>query len=133
VQAGGDFGVGWTLEVKAVRRTTNGQLGDDWTGTLSPGFIPTYCVQESKPHVISAILSDGTVYDFKPSLTDNCQQLFPPEFVTLGFAPTGTTPSNASLTALGVDLQPFVLGSFPGPITLLDFNDVSTVDPDQYQ
>jgi hypothetical protein len=43
----GDFGVGWTLDLKTVQLSTNGALGDNWNETSSGGAFPKYCIQKS--------------------------------------------------------------------------------------
>jgi hypothetical protein len=51
--------------------------------------------------------------------------------VAMNFAPTGITPPNATLAFLG-GVQPYVTGSVPGPVSLVDLDGVTTFDPDQY-
>jgi YD repeat-containing protein len=129
----GDFGFGWSLSYKSTIVQTNGILGDGWTGTVSGGFIPTYCVVAPANFVVSVRLQDGTVYKFAATATADtqCQQLFPPEFVDLTFTPIGTTPPNTKLSApSATDL--FVSGSFPGPISLLDSDTFEDFNPDQF-
>ncbi|MBI1790799.1 MAG: hypothetical protein HYR60_24995, partial [Acidobacteria bacterium] len=129
----GDFGVGWTLDLKTVRTSVSGVMGDDWTGTKSGGFLPTYCVQPAKAHVVTITFTDGTVYEFQavPSPQTQCQQIVPPQSVDMIFTPTGSTPPNASLTTPGGSGL-FVIGSFPGSVTLLDLGTVASFDPDQF-
>jgi RHS repeat-associated protein len=128
----GDFGVGWRLDLNSVSITTNGALGDNWTGTASGGFFPTYCIQPGRPHVVTVTMSDGTVYQFQATLNPSCQQLVPLSQTAVGFVPVSTTPANASLTIIG-NAAPFVAGDFAGPITLLDLDDATTLDPHLYQ
>jgi RHS repeat-associated protein len=131
-KAAGDFGVGWKLDIGSVSVATNGALGDNWTGTVSGGFFPNYCIQAAKPHVVTVTFSDGTVFQFQPALNPACQQLVPLSQTTVGFVPISTTPPNVSLVAVGNN-QPFVGGEFPGPIELLDLDEATTFDPDLYR
>jgi len=122
-----DFGFGWTLAVKSTQVSVSDVLGNNWQGTMSGGFLPTYCVVPGQSYVVSVTLQDGTVYQFSAGLSSDtqCQVLEPPETVDMIFTPIGSTPAGATLT------QPngsglFVNGSFPGPIQLLDFDTFET-------
>src|SRR6185436_19043876 len=106
--------------------------GDNWTGTASGGFFPTYCIQPLVSHVVTIAFSDGTVYQFQPTLNPACQQLVPLDQTTIGFAPISTTPPNATLAVVGNN-QPLVSGPQPGPVTLLDLINATTFDPDLYR
>ena len=130
----GDFGVGWTLDINAVTLATNGALGDNWTETSSGGAFPNYCVQAVQAHVVTATFSDGTVFEFQPSLNPQCQQLVPiqDQPVAIIFTPIGVTPPNAVLSLVGGN-QPTVVGSVPGPVTLIDENTFASFDPDLYK
>ncbi len=126
-----DFGFGWAISLKTVKVETNGLLGDNWQGTKSGGFIPNYCVLPTK-QVVTVRLPDGAVFQFQPTLGGTaCSQLIPPEFVDMSFAPIGSTPANAKLSAPG-GAGLFVSGSFPGPIQLLDLDTLELFDPDQF-
>jgi RHS repeat-associated protein/uncharacterized repeat protein (TIGR01451 family) len=127
----GDFGFGWSLSIKTTKVDVNGVLGDNWTGTVSGGLFPTYCVQAAKNYVVSVRLQDGTVYQFQPILSGGCQQIVPPESVDMNFAPIGKTPPNAKLSAAN-STGLFVAGPFPGAIQLLDLSSVNSFDPDQF-
>lgn len=129
----GDFGVGWTLDLKTVSVSSNGALGSQWTGTVTGGAfgLPNYCIVPTLAHVVTVVLPDGTTYEFQPSLNPQCQQLSPPTTESVSFTPTGNTPPNAALSAPGGS-QLLIDGNFPGVITLTDL-DGSTFDPDQYQ
>lgn len=133
LKASGDFGFGWSLSIKTTKVDVNSILGDNWTGTVSGGLLPTYCIQPPANDVVSVRLEDGTTYQFAPTLTSatQCSQIAPPSTVDMAFTPIGTTPPNATLTApAAVGL--FVNGTFPGPIQLLDLSTVAPVDPDQF-
>jgi len=126
----GDFGIGWRLDLKSVRTSTNVVLGSEWSGTKSNDIFPTYCIVPNIPHVVTVALSDGTTYEFQPNLSPQCQ-IIPPDQVTITFSPTGITPPNASLAILGNN-QPLVTGSFPGAVDLVDLDNATNFDPDQY-
>src|ERR1019366_9554278 len=128
----GDFGVGWRLDLTTVTLSANGPLGANWTGTVSGGLFKNYCIQPSQSHVVTIAFVDGTVYQFQPALSPACQLLFPLSQTAVTFAPISTTPPNASLAIVGNN-QPYIDGSFPGIITLLDLDDVSVFAPDLYR
>jgi RHS repeat-associated protein len=128
----GDFGVGWRLDLTTVTLAANGPLGDNWSGTNSGGLIPNYCIQPSTAKVVMITFADGTVFQFQPTLNPACQRLDPLSQTTVSFTPISTTPPNASLAIVGNN-QPYVYGSFPGTVTLLDLDDVSIFNPDLYQ
>jgi RHS repeat-associated protein len=128
----GDFGVGWRLDLTTVTLATNGALGNNWVGTNSGGLFANYCVNPSSSHVVTITFADGTVFQFQPTLVPACQQLAPPSQTNVTFTLFSTTPPNASLAIVGSNLT-FIDGSFPGAITLLDLDDVTTFDPDLYQ
>jgi RHS repeat-associated protein len=133
-QRGGDFGVGWTLGLSSVAVTTNGDLGDNWVLTSTGGAFANYCVQESKPHIVTVTFVDGTTYQFQPSLSGQCQQVSPPTQVTINFTPktsTGTTPPNAGIAIVNNQLLT-VSQTLPGPVVLYDDNAV-VFHPDQYK
>lgn len=129
----GDFGVGWTLDLKTVQVSTNGPLGDNWTETSTGGAFPTYAIQAVKPHVVTVSFTDGTTYQFQPVLNPSSQQLVPLQNqpISVGFNPTGITPPNVNLALLG-GVQPLVEGSVPGPVLLIDQDTLASFDPDQY-
>jgi RHS repeat-associated protein len=129
----GDFGIGWTLDLKTIRLTTNGPLGNNWFEDRNGGVLNrVFSIQPTSPHVVTVALTDGTTWEFQPVLTPSVQQFQPITQVTVTFAPTGITPPNAALTIVG-DNQPIIQDAIPGPITLFDQTNLQTLDPDQYQ
>ena len=95
----GDFGVGWTLDLKTVRLQTNSLLGANRQGTQTGGVLGRLdCIQETRTHIVTITLPDGTIQKFRPTLTPQCQRFAPILQVTLGFAPLpGTTATLAPL------------------------------------
>jgi RHS repeat-associated protein len=127
----GDFGVGWTLDIKTVRVQENRVTGVEWQGTRSGGFFATYCVQPTRPHIVMITLPDGTAYKFEATLSPQCQQLVPPSQVRIGFRPLPGT--KATLAPIGNALAE-ISGSFPGDIDLinLDPDDPALFDANRY-
>lgn len=127
-KATGEFGVGWRLDLNTVKVSTNGALGENWFGTRSGGLFPNYCIQPTKPHLVTITFGDGTVFQFQPTLSPACQQLVPITETAVSFTPMSTTPPNAALTVVGGNLA-FIGDAYPGPITLLDLANATTFDP----
>ena len=100
----GDFGYGWTLDIKTIRVYENLVLGNLWNMTVSGSIIKNYCIVPAKPHVVSVVLPDGTSLRFQPTLSPNggCQQIAPLTQVAIGFVPLPGTV--ASLAMVGDNL-----------------------------
>ena len=127
--AGKNFSYGWSLDINAARLSESVTLGDQWTETHPSGLSP-YCIQPVKAHVVTVALPDGTTYQFQPTITPQCQPFVPILQATFGFAPTGSTPPNVSLS-LPNNGAVFVNGTL-GPVTFLNSDLLSVFDPDQY-
>jgi len=124
----GDFGVGWNLSLKNVRMQKSDILGKNWEETLTSGFLPKYCIERRKAHVVSITFPDGRVYKFQAKSSPDCQQV---QSITAGnvvFEQVQTTAvvSGAKLTVA----DPFfvVTGSIPGQIEL-DTLDLEPFNP----
>jgi len=126
----GDFGYGWTIELGDIRLEENGVTGKNWQGTVSGGFFPTYCIEQAKQHIVTITFSDGTVYEFEPTVNPQCQQLVPIQWPTVGFSALPGT--YGTLIPLGGS-NVYASGSFPGSIELLDLNTFMPYDADRYQ
>jgi RHS repeat-associated protein len=115
----GDFGIGWTLGVSNIRLEKSGVLGSGWIETASNTFLPNYCIQATKPHVITITFPDGKVYKFQAATAQQCQRAAPISSTSLVFTPlTGTHGSLASDGPTEV----LVAGSVPGPVELISFS-----------
>ena len=126
----GDFGVGWTLDLKTVRLDESTVAGDKWNATTTGGAFPTYCIQPAKAHMVTVTLADGTNFTFDLTLTPQCQQLVPPDQVAIGFS--ARPGSTASLAVLGGNLA-LVQASFPGTAQLYDLNTGQLFDANRYR
>ena len=74
----GDFGVGWNLGMRNMRLQESGLLGEGWQTTVSGGILKNYCIQPTKPHIVTITMPDTLVYKFEATLTPQCSQVFPP-------------------------------------------------------
>ncbi len=63
----GDFGVGWTLDIRQGFYQNNRPPGDGWQipATSGPWGLPCSVVQETKSHLTTVRLSDQEVYRFR--------------------------------------------------------------------
>jgi len=125
----GDFGVGWTLSLRDVRLQENGAQGLNWQGTWFGALTP-YCLQPTKPHIVSMTLPDGTVYKFEMTVSPQCQSFLPIQEATVSYR--ALPPALGTLTPVGGAVVD-VAGSWPGPMQLFRASDGSLYDPSQYQ
>ena len=126
----GDFGVGWTLDIRNVRLQESGLVGLGWQGTTTGGILPNYCVAPTQPHVVTITMPNNEVHKFEATLTPQCSRIIPPRETTIGFrALPGTT---STLVPVG-DPTVFINASFPGTGDLLDYSSLDLKDFQQYQ
>ena len=117
----GDFGVGWSLAVNSVRLQKTETIGKSWYQTRSNEVIPKYCLQETRPHVVTVSFPDGKVYKFKAVPALQCQSFTNIVTTTMKFVPMDGT--HASLAPLN-NSDMLVVGSVPGPVDLVDQSDL---------
>jgi RHS repeat-associated protein len=126
----GDFGVGWTLGIKNVRVEKSGVLGAGWEQTRSGGFLPTYCLAQTRPRFVTITFPGGKVYQFRAVTSPQCSVLVPIQTAVVGFAPAAGT--RGSLTALG-DNDVLVTGDAPGPAELIGFDALNPYNPTRFR
>ena len=126
----GDFGVGWTLDIRNARVQESGAAGAGWQGTVGGGFLRNYCIQPTRPHLVSVTMPDNKVLKFEATLSPQCSQVYPPRETTIGFRALPGT--NATLAPVG-DTTVFVNASFPGEAELLDYSSIEAKDFSQYR
>lgn len=124
----GDFGVGWTLEIKTIRIEKSVELGRNWRGIVSPGTLPQYCLQPTRANIVTITFPNNRVYKFQATTTKQCQTAAPLEFARFGFTPM---PGTRGTLIPEAPLDLLVAGGFPGPVELLDAADplLRTYDP----
>jgi RHS repeat-associated protein len=127
----GDFGFGWTLDVTDITLAESGVAGEGWQQTITGGLLPTYCLKETEPHIVTVTFPDGEVHASRMTVSPQCQSLVPIRFVRASFAPLPGTYSRLTPSS-GINLM---VGGVPGgPVTLLDIDQGLTVyDPRTYQ
>ena len=82
----GDFGVGWTLDIKNIRLQKNRNLGRAWEMTSTGGLLPTYCVDPVRARLVTITFPDGKVYKFQAAPAPECQFGFPLIYPRMEFA-----------------------------------------------
>lgn len=129
-----DFGVGWTLAISNVRLQKNGKLGANWQMTQSGSFIPTFCLEPTKPRIVTITFPDNKVYKFQASTSPECQQIAPIEQANLIFTqmPGPANTQGATLQIVG-DNSTLVNPPSPGPVDLLDFSTVDDANQTVFQ
>lgn len=126
----GDFGYGWTMGVKNMRIEKNNVLGLKWYQTRSSTFIPTYCVEPTRPHIVSVTMPSGKVEKFEAGLADRCQNAAPITNGNLVFTPQGG--ARGKLEVIGSN-EVAVAGSVPGPVDLIGFDSSGIYDRTSYK
>jgi YD repeat-containing protein len=121
----GDFGIGWTLGIKNVRVEKNETLGLKWYQTVSNTFIPNYCIEPLRSHIVTVTMPDGKVQKFEAKLDVQCQRAAPITGAHLIFAPQPGTQGTLSVNG---DNSVFVAGSVPGPVDLVAFDSSGIFD-----
>jgi YD repeat-containing protein len=115
----GDFGIGWTLSIKNIRIEKNRTIGLNWRQTSNGALFPTYCVEATRPHIVTVTMPDGTVEKFNAKLRQMCQQYAPVDYSYVEFQPEPGT--RGKLEVVG-DNYVAVVGSVPGPMEFVGFN-----------
>lgn len=121
----GDFGHGWTLDVRSGRFEKNGIFGNDWR-VVERGsrFFRRYYVEPTAPHLLTVTFPNGKVYSFEPVFSPQ-GQLFVPDFGTISYRPVrGTRGSLADVGTTVVGLNGSV-----GPVDLFDVDSGDVYDP----
>ncbi|MEO8306030.1 MAG: RHS repeat-associated core domain-containing protein [Betaproteobacteria bacterium] len=122
----GDFGVGWSLGLKAVRVSTTRALGADWQ-VVKQGL--NYTLIPGSVHFVTVTLPTGRVETFDVKITPTVSPLVP--FVTARASFTPRPGALGTLQALeNVDL--LIADPQPGPITLLNDVTLNTFHPDRF-
>jgi hypothetical protein len=61
----GDFGVGWTLDVKNIRVEKSCVLGQGWYSTQNGD---EYCISAKQSHIVVVTFPNGKVYRYEPKI-----------------------------------------------------------------
>ena len=122
----GDFGVGWSLGVKALRVSASGIQGTGWQ-VVQAGT--SWALVPGTDHFVSVTLPSGKVETFDLRLTPASSFLVPFSTLQARFVPRsgvlGTLQSLDNTNILIADPQ-------PGPVTLLDDVTLNAFHPDKF-
>src|SRR5438874_8470180 len=125
----GDFGHGWSLSLSDVRLEKSAVLGKFWAERIQGSYaFPSYCLETTRPEVVTVTFPTGKVYRFDATLSITCQPLAPIDTAELQFTPQkGTVGSLRVLDRLPVVAvsRPYGLGA---SVQLLD-SDGSVYNP----
>lgn len=113
----GDFGHGWSLDVKNVRVEKSGVLGRHWMLTKEFVFVFVHlCLKPAKPKFVTVTFPTGKVYKFRMRPVTECSFIIPNLFPELTFTPEpGTNGTLESLDGSTAALRPLAI---PGPAEL---------------
>ena len=122
----GDFGVGWSMGLKAVRVSTTRELGTGWQVDKA-GL--NYNLTAGSEHFVSVTLPSGRVESFDVRIAPILSPLVPFATATASFV--ARPGALGTLRALeNVDL--LIIGAQPGPVTLVDDVSLNTLHPDRF-
>ncbi len=122
----GEFGVGWSLGIKALRVSASGVQGTGWE-VFQAGTA--FGLVAGTDHFVSVALPNGKVETFDLRVTPTTSTLVPFSTLQASFAPRpgtlGTLQCLDNTNLLIVDPQ-------PGPVTLLDDTTLNAFHPDRF-
>lgn len=116
----GDFGVGWTLDVKNIRLQKNRNLGLGWEQTSTGGGFATYCLDPRKARTVTITFPDGRAHKFQVTTVPDCQFGAPITGPAVLYDPLANT--RGSLVSLAEDFDEVLVSANLGPAELLEYN-----------
>jgi RHS repeat-associated protein len=128
-KSSGDFGVGWSLNIANAQVSKTDALDADWTETVEPGLLPTYCLTPARSHIVIIAFPGGRVYRFKQHFATDCQGVTPFETATMTFDPMPGT--QGTLVTGNADVV--ITGGPGGPVEVLNASDLTPFDPTEFQ
>lgn len=125
----GDFGVGWTLDVKNIRLQKNRNLGANWQQVFTPGGLGSYCLDPRRPRTVTITFPDGRTHKFQVTTSPECQPFAPIPVATVLYQPLGNT--RGSLVAEDTAAEVTTQGNIGGTDLFTDTFD--TYNPALYR
>jgi len=127
----GDFGIGWRLDVQALKLRANRLQGEGWQITVTGSvFNRRYNLVPIGQHKISLTLPEGKVEEFDLTPTPTSSALVPLEAVTAVYTPRPATTGKLEVLD-GTDL--WIIDAQPGPVTLYDFGNFDEFNPQLFR
>lgn len=120
----GDFGVGWTLDLKNVRLQKNRPLGRHWVERASGEALPSYTLDPVRERLVTLTFPDGRVEKFRFEPEPAAQALLPISYPRWRFTPLAHTRGTLEPATIDSPDGAFlmVVGSIPGTVSLYDLN-----------
>ncbi len=123
----GDFGIGWTMDIRNVRLQKNRSLSRNWeeytTGSADDLSL-AYHLDSGNPRFVTITFPDGRVekFQFNPNPLD--QWLMPIDYPQWNFTPIGNTLGTLEPASIDDEDGSFLYfaGSIPGMADLYDLN-----------
>lgn len=130
----GDFGAGWTLGIKNVRVEKSGILGKLWDETITPGILPKFCLEPTRPKTVTITFPDGKQYRFNAVPTPKCQLGAPITGADMTYVQIAgdSRTGGASLTAVGNNSL-IVDSAVPGLVNLVNISNQRIYNPTRFQ
>jgi len=127
VKTKGDFGVGWTLDIKNIELSESGIMGKDWQLMQEDLLPPTYSLKTTKPHYITVTFPNGRTDEFNMVVNPSSKTQLPLLSTTASFTPApGTFSSLVSL-----DNNSLMLSDVLGAVALRSGSGL--YNPNRYQ
>lgn len=129
----GDFGVGWTLNIKDIEITENDILGKGWEQTKSGGFFPTFFLKSTRAHTVTVNYPDGQADRFDMEISPTSSQITPfTQTTTVSSSFKAQSDTHSKLDSLNDNILNLSSGGV-GPFTFLDDIIGSPYDPNRYR
>ena len=123
----GDFGAGWTMDLRNVRLQKNRSLSRNWVETTTGSaddLSLVYHLDPGSPRIVTITFPDGRVekFQFTPNPMDSW--LWPIEYPQWNFTPMGNTHGTLVPATYDEPEGNFLMffGSIPGSANLYDLN-----------
>jgi len=116
----GDFGIGWTLDLKNIRLQKNRNLGLGWEQTSTGGGFATYCLDPRKARTVTITFPDGRAHKFQVTTVPDCQFGAPITGPAVLYDPLANT--RGSLVSMAEDFDEVLVSANLGPAELLEYN-----------
>jgi RHS repeat-associated protein len=129
----GDFGIGWTMDIRNVRLQKNRPLGRNWVESTSGSAFDlslAYHLDPIQARIVTITFPDGRVEKFELDPNPLDQPLAPIEFPQWRFTPLDNTRGTLVPATYDDPGGKFLwaVGDIPGTVDLYDLN-FFTVDP----
>ncbi len=116
----GDFGVGWTLDLKNIRLQKNRNLGLNWEQSGTSSGLGSYSLTPRRPRTVTITFPDGKTQKFRAQSSPESQIFQPITGPTVVYVPEANTRGTLVSAQEGGD-EVFTEGTL-GVANLFDYN-----------